>query len=68
MNDFISKYQSGFLLKENSPEEIGLRMMIAYDYYQQGKLAIMGKNGRKMVAQEFDWQHIASKLIQVYAA
>ncbi len=68
MNDFVRKYQSGFLLKENSPEEIGLRMTTACDYHQQQKLAKMGENGRKMVAQEFDWQHIASQLIQVYSA
>jgi len=68
MNDFIRKYQSGFLLTENSPEEIGLRMTTASDYFYQRKLSKMGANGRRMVEQEFNWEHIASQLVQVYAA
>jgi len=68
INNYVCQYQSGFLLKENSPEEIGLRMTTALDYHQQEKLIKMGENGRKMVEQEFDWQQIASKLVQVYSA
>ncbi len=68
MNEFIRKHHSGFLLTENSPEEIGLRMTTASDYFYQGKLSKMGLNGRTMVEQEFDWEHIALQLIQVYAA
>ena len=67
INDFVRKYQTGFLLKENSPKEIGFQMTLAYDYYQKQKLTKMGENGRRMVAQEFDWQHIASQLVQVYS-
>ncbi len=68
MNDFIRKYQSGFLLSENTPEAIGLQMTIASDYFHQGKLTRMGSNGRTMVTREFDWQQIAAQLVKVYAA
>ena len=36
--------------------------------HKQQKLTKMGENGRAMVAQEFEWHHIASQLVQVYAA
>jgi len=68
MNNFIRKYQSGFLLTENTPEEIAQRMAIASHFFQQRKLTKMGEKGRTMVVQEFDWRKIAARLVQVYAA
>jgi len=68
MNDFIRKYESGFLLNELSPEEICLQMTLASQDFYKGKLSKMGQNGRDMVEKEFDWKHIAAQLVKIYAA
>jgi len=68
MNDFIRKYESGFLLNELSPKEICLQMTIASQHFHEGTLNQKGQNGRVMVEQAFDWKHIAAQLIEIYAA
>ena len=68
MNDFIRKYESGFLLNVLSPEEISHQMTTASQDFYKGRLSKMGQNGRDMVEQEFDWKHIAAQLVEIYAA
>ena len=68
INSFVKQYNSGFILHENTPEEIAAVMKSAAHNFSKNKLEELGRNGRKMVEQEFDWEKIASKLVQVYAA
>ena len=66
INDFVKKHNSGFLLLENTPTEIAQLMATAKDYFSKNQLTEMGLRGRKMVEQEFDWKHIAERLVEIY--
>ncbi len=68
INDYVKKYQSGFILFQNTPQEIGEVMATATQFFHDKKLMEMGESGRKMVEQEFNWKKIANELVQVYAA
>lgn len=68
INDFVKQYNCGFILEENTPEEIAEVMTTASQFFQENKLGEMGKDARRMVEEEFDWKKIANELIKVYAA
>jgi len=68
INDYVKKYNSGFVLEKNSPQEIAQVMQQASNCFFGKKLKAMGMQGRKMVEQEFDWRKIANQLVEVYAA
>ena len=68
INTYVLEYNSGFILHENSIKEIAEVMDKVSRLFSKDELNEMGNNGRRMVEQEFDWEKIASQLVQVYAA
>ncbi len=68
INPFITKYNSGFTLEKNTPEEIADVMEVANVYFKENRLSTLGEKNRVMVEQEFNWESIAKKLMKVYAA
>lgn len=68
INSYVTDYNSGFILKENSVKEIAEVMQKIPKLYSQNDLNKMGENGRRMVEEEFDWRKIASQLVELYAA
>ena len=68
INSYVKQYNCGFTLTDNSPAEIAETMHTAFQFFKENKLEKMGEEGRRMVEQEFDWEKIATQLIQVYAA
>ena len=67
INSFIRKYNSGFTLLENTPEEIAQTMNVAQQQYYKKELSKLGANARRMVEEEFDWAVIAKQLVEVYS-
>lgn len=64
--DFIERFSAGLLVDPNTPEEIG-KVMLEFDrLYQAGELESMGKQGRKMITDLFDWKVICRELYQEY--
>lgn len=68
INDFVKKYQTGWTLQDNTPEEIAEVMRLAKQAFVDQQLEGMGERGKQMVKQEFDWKNIAQQLVAIYAA
>ena len=66
INSFVETYESGFILANNTPEEIAALMAKAEILFQEKRLKPMGEQGRKMVEVEFDWKNIAKQLVEIY--
>ncbi len=66
MGDYIRKFDSGLVLKENTPLFIRDKMLEAQHLLRSGELKEMGGNAKYMVEKEFDWKKICEKLILVY--
>ncbi len=66
MTGYVSQYNAGYCLQNNTPAEVAKMMVQAENDFIMGKLQQLGANARKMVVQEFDWSSIAQKLIALY--
>ena len=68
MTEYVSKYNAGICLKQNSPSEIADSMNEISQLLSSNNLRIMGSNARIMAEENFDWKIIANKLLSNYAS
>jgi len=68
MNRYIEKYDAGFILEKNTPEEIAEKMQTAANGHQEKSLLQLGENAHRMVTEVFDWEIIAEQLVKEYTA
>jgi len=66
INSFIRKYNAGIPLSELGEEPVTLAMEEACRLFNENKLARLGRNARKMVAEAFDWKNICRQLYRLY--
>lgn len=67
MTEYVSEYQAGICLPENTPDEIAKSMREIESLKVKGELNAFGQNARKMAEENFDWKMIALKMIEAYA-
>ena len=67
MTEYVSEYQAGICLPENTPDEIAKSMHQIESFKVKGELNTLGQNARKMAEENFDWKTIALKMIEAYA-
>ncbi len=68
MGEFIVIAESGFCLKENTPEQLSVNMAKAEMAKLNGEIETLSNNAKKMVVEHFNWEHISRQLIKEYAA
>lgn len=61
LSEYINEYRAGFSLSNNSPVQIAYAMKKLEGRKNAGSLHYLGKNARKMIAEEFDWEFIARR-------
>ncbi len=66
MGSYIRDYQAGRVLMENTPTAIAQSLKMFSHAHRDGQLNRLGKNARLMISEQFDWENIARRLIQVY--
>lgn len=66
MGEFITKYKSGTVLPENSPENISNAMFHSLECIKNGSYEAISNQATAMIAEAFDWKHIAEKHLAVY--
>jgi len=65
---YVKKHKSGWVLKENSSNEIRNRLLEIIDIKKNHKLSIYKKNALKMIKNNFEWNKIINLLQEVYIA
>lgn len=68
MLEYIEKYDAGFIIKKNTPDEIAQSMKQVEIAKNENKLLDLGQNAFLMAKQEFDWKKIVEKLYEIYQA
>lgn len=66
LGDYISRYQSGFVLANNSEEQIAQVLFHAMESQNTDKYQTQSKNAEKMILEDFGWKNIAQQHIAVY--
>lgn len=66
MDDYIETYDAGFVIKENTPENIAEQLARAEAFHHYNLLGLKGRNARRMVEDVFTWEEISMQLISVY--
>lgn len=66
MTSYLKKYNAGYCLQLNTPEEVALMMAKAEKDHKDAKLQQLGINAQKMIEQEFNWNSISKRLIEIY--
>lgn len=66
LGDYISKHQSGFVLANNSEEQIAQVLFQAMENQNTDKYQTQSKNAEKMILEDFGWKHIAQQHVAVY--
>ncbi len=64
--DYIEKYDAGFLLHQNSAEDIKNALDEAYRLSLSGNLFKKGLNARRMITNSFSWKKVSNKILEVY--
>lgn len=67
MGGYVREYKAGFVMTENTAEELAAALLNAINAKVDGTLANMGPNGQIMVEQSFNWAHIVHQLTAEYA-
>lgn len=62
--EVITDGKNGFLVEPANPEKLADRISSLLD--DSEKASEMGKLGRKVVEEKFDWEHIVDKVVKVY--
>ena len=68
INHYIRAANAGIPLSNNTPYGIAKAMQLCAKYYQQNQLGNLGENAHNMVKTAFNWETIAQRLINTYAA
>jgi len=61
---FFAQKNAGFHIKSNEPQEVAAAMLEAEKMKNLGKLKSMGEQAKKLVEQDFNWDKIASEVIE----
>lgn len=67
MTQYVSDYDAGICLKQNTAQEIAASMIEVEKHYKSGAIHLKGINARKMAEENFDWTQIAVKMLNAYA-
>ena len=68
MGRYIESFQSGWVLENNSADQIAKTMKIAFDEFNESSLEKYRQRAYKMLKSEFSWGKIAKAHIKNYAA
>ncbi len=66
VGSLVDRYQCGIHLTVNDVQHIMEAFFRCQDLFYSGELKPMGQRAAQMVKEQFDWQVIASRLIQAY--
>jgi glycosyltransferase involved in cell wall biosynthesis len=63
---FVKSYSAGWVLIENTPEQISEEMFRVEREFSGSHLGEYGQRARRMIEAEFTWPNIAKKLVRAY--
>ena len=66
VDNYIMQYDCGWVVENNTPDEIANSMAKASQLLKQQGLKSLSDNAKKMIESEFDWKVICEKLMHVY--
>lgn len=61
---FFEQKNAGFHIKENDPTSVAKILKKAEEQKELGRLKEMGENARKLIAHDFNWDHVANQVVQ----
>ncbi len=68
VEDYIDDFNAGISVRPNSVDGITSAMKRMEEHYQKGTLQILSDNARQMTRSVFNWDAIADRLLELYAA
>lgn len=63
--EVITNGKNGFLVETSNPEELADRTSSLLE--DPRKASKMGRKGRKVVEEKFDWRHIVEEVVEIYS-
>lgn len=68
VGEHVEMYNAGWVMKENTADEQFAVMCRVFDEFRKTSFEQYRNNALRMIREEFAWEKVADKLVQVYAA
>lgn len=68
VGSYIQAYNSGRVIPNEDPEALGKALEEFYNKKREGELEAIGRNGRRMVEEAFNWNQIIREFDHLYKA